>query len=484
MSAPDPAIEAVRNVLSRLRKRSGLRERTRLRATEIDASALLALPAVAAYAERHDTSAEAAVLPLLRELAERLDPTDRLIVDAELVLTLFADAPPPSIDPARLYAGDLGVRRAYLVEHWHALHRALRADPGSTPTVRSLRLAPERRAFTALATLLVDGRPDTRPAPAPPDPTRPTVTVVGDAVLDHLYRVGRIPQAGNTVSGSMIEHPGGKGLTRAVAAARLGLHARLVAAVGDDDTGDRVLAYLSAEGVDTAFVKRVPNTPTSVTALIVTPTGERAHIPCKDPRLDLSVEDLDDPAVRAALTTADAVLLNFEHAPPVIERVLAEIGALPDPPVLIVHVAPPLARPQLLYGHLGAITFLVGSPTELAMMLPDSHAVGADPVQQLRMLGIETVCTLQNFGVSVRGATLDVDIPPLPALLTSSPGAHAAFSAALAYRVINSGVPVTETDFRFAAAAMIATQSLDDVPGAMPDLDRIHRILTIASEEH
>jgi ribokinase len=173
--------------------------------------------------------------------------------------------------------------------------------------------------------------------------------------------------------------------------------------------------------------------------------------------------------------------MSFEQPVPILEHVLATLGALARRPTVIVHAAPPVTRPQRLYQHLRTVDYLIGSTEELRQ-LTATHGE-ADPVRQLRLLGVQTVCAIDDFACSVRSDTVNMDVPPFPALLTGTPGAHAAFSAALAYRLLTSRRPAQESDFIWATAAMVATQSLDDVPGAMPRADRIDHIVNFASEE-
>jgi len=488
MAGHDAATEAVRNVLSRLRKRRGLRS-NRLDSTEIDAGPLLELHVIARHADRAGLRREDAVAPVLRELVRRMPATDRLIADAELALGLLDSTPANGIDPTALYAEDLGARRKYLCEHWDELHRAIRAETiPPAPTVSRLRRTPEQRAFTALARLLVDGAtvpiadyPNTVAAQSVSQPSAGRVTVVGDAVIDHLYRVEHRPRPHTAVAGSLITHPGGKGLTRAVALARLGLEVQLMATVGDDPSGRRIVEYLRSQRIGTDLITLLPGTPTPVTAVIIGPSGEPAIIACKADLVALSLEDLSAPAAVQALSTADAVLMSFEQPMPILEHVLATLGALARRPTVIVHAAPPATRPQRLYQHLRTVDYLIGSTEELRQ-LTTTHGED-DPVRQLRLLGVQTVCTIDDFACSVRSDTVNVDVPPFPALLTGTPGAHAAFSAALAYRLLRSRRPADTSDFTWATAAMVATQSLDDVPSAMPTADRIDHIVKFASEE-
>ncbi|AFU02173.1 hypothetical protein AW168_24340 [Nocardia brasiliensis] len=501
MVPQDSGVVAVRNILTRLCKRSGL-SLDRLRTTEIDVAPLLDLLAVRQHAHRNGISAEEAVLPVVRDLAAQLPPTNRLIADAELVLGLLRDDnAAAAVDLDRLYAADLGERREYLTEQWRLLHEALAAeDIPPAPTVRSLRATPERRAFTALANLLVNESvydaasahttPIFRAPPTTKPPATPTVpgvvTVIGDAVIDHLYFVDHIPVAGASTQGSSFEeHPGGKGLSRAVAAARLGLQVRLISAVGDDAAGRRVLQYLRDQGVDTDLVKVVPDAPTPVTAVLITSTGAAGFIGCRDDRIRLSAQDLRSPMINAALASSDAVLLTFEQPSPVLERVMSLVQRLSPRPLLVVHPAPSIGVPQYLYQYLGAVDYLAGTSKDLAAMVPDGAAASpAATAQRLRALGVRSVCAIEDFRCTVWSDRVSTQIPPFPAAMADSPGAQAAFAAALVYRLVSTRRPADENDYIWATAAMVATQSFGDVPGAMPPVSDIDRIVRLASEEH
>ena len=79
---------------------------------------------------------------------------------------------------------------------------------------------------------------------------------------------------------------------------------------------------------------------------------------------------------------------------------------------------------------------------------------------------------------------LETAITPFPTALDDAIGAHAAFSAALVYRLISTRRPAAEQDYVWATAAMVAAQSIGNVPGAMPLAHEIDRIVRLASEEH
>ena len=77
------------------------------------------------------------------------------------------------------------------------------------------------------------------------------VCVVGSVNMDHVFTVASLPHPGETVMASSVRLiPGGKGGNQAIAAARAGAGVQLVAALGDDQTGDQLRAHLQANGVD------------------------------------------------------------------------------------------------------------------------------------------------------------------------------------------------------------------------------------------
>lgn len=485
-AAQDTGTLAVRNILSRLGKRSGLSPE-RLRDTEIDVDALLKLPIVQGYASSEGLSAADAAPRVIGFVARQLPPTERLIVDVELVLGLLRENHSGSVDLDKLYAAQLGARREYLAAQWRQLHRLLDVEPAPrTPTVRTLRSGLESRALTALAVLLTAGTDfDTAPGGSgeiTDAAAHGCVTVVGDAVLDHIYVVERMPEPGSSTWCDFEEQPGGKGLNRAVAVARLGLRAQLVAAVGDDAAGRQILKYLRAQGVETSLIGTVPRTRTPVTAVIM-PTGDLpANMACKDDRLRLHADDLDTTENLAALSGADVVLLTFEQPVDVIVRALEIVGTGPEPPWVIVSASPPLnSSPRKLYRSLrsGSVDYLIGTPHELARLASDDPTAMGDAAERLLNLGVGTVCTIDGFQLTIRSRQGESIVSEAATAMAGSSGAYAAFAAALAYRLATKEQPADAEDFAWAAAAMTATQSVGMVSEVMPSVAEIDDLMAV-----
>lgn len=94
------------------------------------------------------------------------------------------------------------------------------------------------------------------------------VLTMGRSSIDlYAHQVG-VPITGVT---SFDAYVGGCPTNISVGARRLGLRAALLTAVGDDQVGDFVLAFLDREGVDTRFVPRKPGHRTSAVVLTIMP---------------------------------------------------------------------------------------------------------------------------------------------------------------------------------------------------------------------
>lgn len=79
---------------------------------------------------------------------------------------------------------------------------------------------------------------------------RPRLVVIGNACLDVTYHLDRLPKAGETLNATrVVTDLGGKGLNQAIAAERAGAAVHLIAAVGNDQTSEKIRAALRAEGM-------------------------------------------------------------------------------------------------------------------------------------------------------------------------------------------------------------------------------------------
>jgi ribokinase len=138
------------------------------------------------------------------------------------------------------------------------------------------------------------------------------VCVVGSINADLTFTVANLPRPGQTVLASSLAYaPGGKGGNQAVAAARAGAHTALVAAIGDDGAAESLRAHLRANGVDQEAVVSLPG-PSGSAVIVVDAVGENNIVVAPGANAALDVET---PAARAAIGSADVVLLQLEISP-------------------------------------------------------------------------------------------------------------------------------------------------------------------------
>jgi ribokinase len=132
------------------------------------------------------------------------------------------------------------------------------------------------------------------------------VCVVGSANLDLVASTPRRPAAGETVHGTAFaEHPGGKGLNQAVAAARAGATVAFVGAVGRDAAGDTLRAVLAAEHIDTSGLAR-GDRPSGRAVIVVDAEGENSIVVVAGANAEVVVDAL--PAARVLLVQLEIPL--------------------------------------------------------------------------------------------------------------------------------------------------------------------------------
>jgi ribokinase len=280
------------------------------------------------------------------------------------------------------------------------------------------------------------------------------VCVVGSANLDLVVTTARLPGPGETVSGSAYaEHAGGKGLNQAVAAARAGARCAFVAALGDDEAGDRLAAVLTTDGIDTTLVQRIAGTPTgralitvdeaAENTIVVVPGANGVIAPTPPARARVVIAQLEIPVA--------VVLDAFTHS--------AAAGA-----TTILNPAPARDVPDELLRN-------------TRIVIPNQHErTQLGGTDRLFALGVEVVITtMGGDGVEIVTPDTRRTVPPFPVDPIDTTGAGDAFCGSLASALARD-VPLDDA-VRFAAAAgALATTR----PGAVPSLPRrseIDRVL-------
>jgi ribokinase len=176
-----------------------------------------------------------------------------------------------------------------------------------------------------------------------------SVLVVGSYNQDHVWRIDRFPQPGETRRGlGFSTGPGGKGFNQAVASARQGAATAFIGALGEDALARTARELADAEGIAARW-QVCDDVSTGSCGIVVDAHGQNQIV------LDLAANERLDaafviaqndlfaaarvvlvqmetgiPAIRAALTTAAAGCVRLLNPAPVHEGLDAGLLALAD----------------------------------------------------------------------------------------------------------------------------------------------------------
>jgi len=175
---------------------------------------------------------------------------------------------------------------------------------------------------------------------------QPKVLVIGSANIDMIAHAQHLPMPGETLTGERFAmESGGKGANQAVAAARLGARASLIARIGTRQHGDLLLAALAAEGVDESGIVRDPKSLPGIAVITVaSEDGENAIVYVPGSNADLSAHDVR--AHAALVAQAQVVVAPLEVPLPAIQagfEVARAAGA-----ITLLNAAPALPVPDEL----------------------------------------------------------------------------------------------------------------------------------------
>ena len=130
---------------------------------------------------------------------------------------------------------------------------------------------------------------------------------MGCATMDHIFSVGQIPQQPLKFRARDFKAVGGgNAATAAVAIARLGGRAHLIARLGDDPIGDAIIRELDGYGVETGLAHRFSGCASSLASILIDDAGDRLIVSYFDPKISHETNWLPQipPGVGAVLADA------------------------------------------------------------------------------------------------------------------------------------------------------------------------------------
>ncbi len=274
------------------------------------------------------------------------------------------------------------------------------------------------------------------------------IFVVGSVNVDLVLQVPHLPTIGETVlGGKFLQTDGGKGANQAIAAARLGRPATLIAAIGFDTFGQDALAELRREGVDVSAISTVSEA-TGIAVILVDSEGRNLIGVASGANGSLTADDVRK-GLQGRLQPGDVVVGNLEVGDAAVlaaGRAARECGAW-----FVLNPAP--ARPIQL--DLLAVCDVL-TPNEVEI-----HGLGfAEPEDALAAGVGALIVTLGSNGADLyRRGHEKVHQSAFPMNVVDTTGAGDAFNAGLAVALAER--QPLEVATRWAAAAgSLATQAL------------------------
>jgi ribokinase len=192
-----------------------------------------------------------------------------------------------------------------------------------------------------------------------------SILVVGSLNMDQVVRVPRMPVVGETLlgAGSLKLVPGGKGANQAVAMARLGGHVAMAGRVGTDPFGERLLAALQADHIDTDLVVADQEEASGVAFIFLSPEGNNAIIVAGGANMWVGTDEEQVARIVSAMQYVSALVLQLEIPVTTVQR-LIDVAATMNIPVIL-NLAPAQALPR---ATLKQISILILNETEASIL--------------------------------------------------------------------------------------------------------------------
>lgn len=261
---------------------------------------------------------------------------------------------------------------------------------------------------------------------------QPKIIVIGNVVADIVvHPVDDVPRTRSLHPESITFHSGGCAANPAVGLARLGVEAQLVACVGQDQFGDALLDTWRAAGVDTRYVKQLPEVGTGVSIVLVDRNGERRFIATPAANQRLTAAALPPAALEGAFALHVG---GFFAARGLEDGTLASLLQLAQSKSVLTSLDPVSGsaheRRNALYPLLPHLDILLLNNIEGHKITDKQqpHAIA----NALLAHGVGTVIVKQGAtGCVVMGKHGPLTIPAYPANTIDSTGAGDAFAAGL-----------------------------------------------------
>lgn len=295
-----------------------------------------------------------------------------------------------------------------------------------------------------------------------------SVAILGSLNMDVVFSCDILPEAGETIlCSSVTSGPGGKGLNQAVAARRAGSDVELAGAVGSDPNGDALLSFLRNEGIDTARIARLGDTPTGLAHIMVDRRGENAIIVASGANKSAMTS-----SPTAAPSRAPVFLTQLENELDAVTAFLNQ-GRMTGARTIL-NAAPAIAEASKLFP---LADVLIVNEHELARFSGQACGEQEAITRAARAVISRTdqilIITLGAQGTQIVSAGTSERIPAYPVDAIDTTGAGDCFCGVFAAEIA-AGAPVADAVRKANRAASLAVQKMG-AASAMPVKAEIDR---------
>ena len=301
------------------------------------------------------------------------------------------------------------------------------------------------------------------------------VFVAGSINMDVVATADRHPRIGETVAGSAVLYfPGGKGANQAVAAAKLGAPTTLIGRLGMDAFGDRLRAFLMAQGVDLSFVQETAEAH-SGTAIITVANADNTIVVIPGANALVSAADVAMPL----LAGGDVAVSQFEIPLPAVGAFFERARAAGATTIL--NPAPAIEAKREL---LDLVDILILNESELGLLAntelddTDEHARFIEAARSLQTNADKIICvTLGKRGVLALVNDESLIIPGRSVRAVDTTGAGDCFVGAVAAQLADGKSIHDALDYANSAASICAQRM-----GAAPSMPTVAEVeMTIST---
>lgn len=291
------------------------------------------------------------------------------------------------------------------------------------------------------------------------------LAVVGSINIDQTVTAERIPLKGETLPGGDLRYiPGGKGANQAVAMAKLGAQVEMFGCVGDDENGRKMVANLSANGVETGHIKVAAGVPTGIAIITV---GENDNT-------IIVVEGANGLVDRAYIDSVKDVLLGYDMVALQHEIPLDTVHYVVD--LCAEHGIPVLLNPAPAAGVpmdiIEKVTYLTPNEHEAVLIFGKERSTE----ELLKAYPEKLIITQGSRGVSVGLAGGQVlNVPARKAEVVDTTGAGDTLNGAFCVKVVQ-GCGIVEA-LEYANAASGLSIGKFGAQSGMPTAEELAKLL-------